>query len=76
MGKINLNINPGCSEGALNSFIRSQTIELFVDEKYQGRIPLYEIISSNGRLISVSISEQKHKKDILKGHYFMKLLNE
>ena len=51
----------------MNEFIRTQQIEIIVDEKYSCIVTLLDLFSSG------NLQEIKNKKEVLRGHYFLKV---
>ena len=53
--------------------MKNNNIEIIVGDSYVGSLPLYKILGSKGDIMSVGIYETKNKREVLKGHYLLKL---
>ena len=44
------------SKEQLSHYLKTNSVEVIMGEKYRGIVPLYKILSSNGNVISVTIN--------------------
>jgi hypothetical protein len=59
-------------EGKVRKYLEGEVMEVWVGE-FVGAVPMYRIVASRGEIITTGIYDRKNKKDILKGHFSIKM---